>query len=108
MAGSNLQGHEDVEDRRSERPTKDPLEQHAASNKWKLGGLGLGAKEHRPPVRRTLFYLRPPLRREVFVVITSHRSKGRKRIDDPSIVGLGREKEKQQKVVGRIHLQECA
>lgn len=100
---SNLQGHEDVERERSERRGQVPFGRHTP---WRKGEVCIGTfhgLEHRLLAGKPLF-LGSPLRRQVFVVLISERRRRRNGGDSPSIIDLGRDQEKDQKIGKAFHL----
>jgi hypothetical protein len=104
---SNLQGRDDVEGRRSERRGQVPLGRHAPSDKGEVRSLGLESDEHRLVVGRVLVFLWSPLRRQVFVVVISQRSRRQDGSGSPKIIDQGPNQEKDQKGGAPVHLQGC-
>ena len=104
---SNLQGHEDVEGRRSERRGQVPLGRHAPSDKREVRSLGFEAVEHRLLAGRGLFSLWSAFQRRVFVVVIGERSRRQVGSDSPSIIDLGRNQERNQEKDEPFHLQDC-
>ena len=104
---SNLQGREDVEGRRSERRGQVPLGRHAPSVKGEVRSPGLESDEHRLVVGRALVFLRSPLRRQVFVVVISQRSRRQDGSGSPKIIDQGRNQEQDQEIGEPVHRRGC-
>jgi hypothetical protein len=101
---SNLQGHEDVQRRRSERRSQGPPGQCTPWCKGEVRSAGCQSLGDRLLVGRSQLFLWSPLRRQVFVIIISKRGRRQDRSDGPSIIDLGRHQEKDQKVGEPSHL----
>jgi hypothetical protein len=101
---SKLQGHEDVQGRRGERRGPVPPGQHAPCYKGEVRSAGWHRLAGRPLVGRRQSFLWSALRRQVFVVVISKRSRRQGEGDGPSVVGLGRHQEEDQKVGEPPHL----
>jgi hypothetical protein len=100
---SNLQGHEDVQGRRSERRSQGPLGQYTPWCKGEVRSAGCQSLGDRLLVGRRQLFLWSPLRRQVFIVISNY-SRRQDGSNDPSIIDLGRHQEKDQKVGEPSHL----
>jgi hypothetical protein len=106
---SNLQGQEDVEGRRSERRRQVPLGRHTALDRGQVRSLGFESGEHQLLPGGALFFPWSPLGRQVFVVVVvnSHRNGRRAKSGSPTIIDLGPNQEKDQKVGVPAHLEGC-
>jgi hypothetical protein len=100
---SNLQGHEEVEERRSARRGQVPPGRHASSDKGKVRSLWFESDAHRLLPGRELLFLWLPLRRQVFVVFIGQRSGRQDGTGYPKIIDLSPHHEKDQKAGVPVH-----
>ena len=101
----NLQGHEDVEKRRSDRRGAEPLARPAPSDRWQGGSQGCQPAVYRLQVRSGLFLASGSWRWQIRIVGISEWSRGQKGIKSPEFIELGCEQEKNQEISDPFNLQ---